>query len=71
MAENERPSVKKPDQKQQSNLEVPSRPKQKKNGCGSSFIMEERGELDKLCGDSKLDDEYEQSDSEKEAGGEG
>jgi hypothetical protein len=39
-------------------------------GCASSFIMEQRGEMDKLCGDvPKVPGEYVQPDEEKETGG--
>ena len=47
--------------------------KNDKSGCAKSFIMEERGEMDKLCEERQPDpqQEYEQPAKEKEAGGEG
>jgi hypothetical protein len=44
-----------------------------KQGCATSFIMEERGETDKLCGltPTEKKEQYVQSDKEKETGGEG
>ena len=43
-----------------------------KQGCGTSFLMEERNEMDKLCGPTPAEkqEEYTQPDEEKEAGGE-
>jgi len=48
-------------------------PGSQKQGCAPSFLMEERGEMDKLCGEVQPDskEEYVQPDKEKEAGGEG
>lgn len=42
-------------------------------GCTTSFIMQERGELGGVCGDVQPDpkEEYVQPEKEKEAGGEG
>ena len=42
-------------------------------GCATSFLMQERGEIDKACGEPEPDpnEEYVQPDKEKEAGGEG
>ena|SRR5438045_7777855 len=42
-------------------------------GCASSFLMQERGEMEAACGELQLDpkEEYVQPDKEKEAGGEG
>ena len=44
-----------------------------KDGCATSFLMQERGEMDRLCGRIQPDpnEEYVQPDREKEAGGEG
>ena len=44
-----------------------------KDGCAVSFIMEERGELDKLCERTPAErsESYIEPDKEKEAGGEG
>ena len=42
-----------------------------KRGCATSFIMRERSEMDKQCGNLPLNDEYVQPDEEKETGGEG
>jgi hypothetical protein len=43
-----------------------------KQGCTTSFVMEERNEMDKLCGRTPAEqqEEYSQPDEEKEAGGE-
>jgi hypothetical protein len=45
----------------------------KTQGCATSFLMEERGEIDKLCGRTPTEkkEEYVQPEKEKEAGGEG
>jgi hypothetical protein len=42
-------------------------------GCATSFLMQERGEIDKACGVPEPDpnEEYVQPEKEKEAGGEG
>jgi hypothetical protein len=42
-------------------------------GCATSFIMQERGEVEGLCGELQRDpkEEYVQPEKEKEAGGEG
>jgi hypothetical protein len=42
-------------------------------GCATSFIMQERGEIEGLCGELQRDpkEEYVQPEKEKEAGGEG
>jgi hypothetical protein len=42
-------------------------------GCATSFLMQERGEIDKVCGEPEPDpnEEYVQPEKEKEAGGEG
>jgi hypothetical protein len=42
-------------------------------GCASSFLMQERGEIEGVCGEVQRDprDEYVQPDKEREAGGEG
>ena len=43
-----------------------------KQGRATSFLMEERGEMDKLCGGTPTEPgKYVQPDKEKEAGGEG
>jgi len=44
-----------------------------KEGCAVSFIMEERGELDKLCERTPAErsESYAEPDNVKEAGGEG
>ena len=44
-----------------------------KQGCATSFLMEERGEIDKLCGRTTTEkkEQYVQPEKEKEAGGEG
>jgi hypothetical protein len=43
-----------------------------KQGCGTSFLMEERNEMDKLCERTPAEkrEEYTQPDREKELGGE-
>ena len=42
-----------------------------KQGCATSFIMEKRGEMDKLSGEAPTEPgRYVQPDKEKEAGGE-
>jgi molecular chaperone GrpE len=45
----------------------------KTQGCTTSFIMQERGEIAGVCGELQPDpkEEYVQPDKEKEAGGEG
>jgi hypothetical protein len=45
----------------------------KTEGCATSFIMQERGELGGVCAEVQPDpqEEYVQPDKEKEAGGEG
>ena len=45
----------------------------KKRGCAPSFLMRERGEMDKVCGESTPNpkQEYVQPEEEKESGGEG
>jgi hypothetical protein len=42
-------------------------------GCTTSFLLEERGEIGGMCGEVQPDpkEEYVQPDKEKEAGGEG
>ncbi len=42
-------------------------------GCAASFLMQERGEIEGLCGELQRDpeEEYVQPEKEKEAGGEG
>ena len=42
-------------------------------GCATSFLMQERGEIDTVCGEPEPDpqEEYVQPEKEKEAGGEG
>ena len=44
-----------------------------KEGCAVSFLMEERGEMDKLCERTPAErkESYTEPDNEKEAGGEG
>ena len=42
-----------------------------KQGCGTSFVTEERSEMDKMCGPTPAEhEECTQNDEEKEAGGE-
>ena len=42
-----------------------------KQGCAASFIMEQRGEMDKSCGEAPTEPgRYVRPDKEKEAGGE-
>jgi hypothetical protein len=43
-----------------------------KNNCAPSFLMEQRGEMDPLCGVTPAEKkvEYVESEEEKEAGGE-
>jgi hypothetical protein len=45
----------------------------KAEGCATSFLMQERGEIGDMCGDAQPDPagEYVQPEAEKEAGGEG
>ena len=41
-------------------------------GCATAFIMQERGEMDGICGEqADPEEQYVQPDNEKEAGGEG
>ena len=41
-------------------------------GCATSFIMEERGEIGGICGEQPdPEEQYVRPDSEKEVGGEG
>jgi hypothetical protein len=51
----------------------PVEPDNDKEGCAVSFIMEERGELDKLCERTPAErsESYTEPDNVKEAGGEG
>jgi hypothetical protein len=51
----------------------PASPDASKDGCAVSFIMEERGELDKLCERTPAEQSqsYSEPDKVKEAGGEG
>jgi len=44
-----------------------------KQGCATSFLLQKKGEMDKLCGGAsgKPGEEYVQPDAEKESGGEG
>ncbi len=44
-----------------------------KRGCPTSFLLQKKGEMDKLCGGAGGDvkEEYVQPDTEKESGGEG
>ncbi len=54
-------------------LPTPAHPA--KNNCAPSFLMEQRGEIDPLCGitqeEKKTKAEYVEKEKEKEAGGEG
>ena len=59
-----KPLAKKPRRKSGSPID------KSKVGCASSFIMGERNEMDKRCGNLRLDNEYVQPDEEKEVGGE-
>jgi hypothetical protein len=45
----------------------------KTQGCTTSFLLQERGEIGEVCGEVQPDpkEEYVQPDKEKEAGGEG
>jgi hypothetical protein len=70
MAKRQRPAAKNgPAQKSRQKSGPPAGPD--KRGCASSFLMARRDEMDKECGNLKLDDEYAQPDEEKELGGEG
>jgi hypothetical protein len=53
--------------------EVPKHDPPDSQGCAVSFLMQERGEIDKECGEPEPDpnEEYVQPEKEKEAGGEG
>jgi len=56
-----------------STAEPQAKPDNGKDGCAVSFIMEERGELDKLCERTAAErsESYAEPDNVKESGGEG
>ena len=50
----------------------PTKVDSKTQGCTTSFLLQERGEIGGVCGDvPDPNEEYVQSEKEKEAGGEG
>jgi len=54
-------------------MEQPPKPDPATQGCATSFLMDERGEIEGICGAVQPDpaEQYVQPDKEREAGGEG